>query len=253
MSLTRKILVIQATQDTVLDYNYHYELMKEIYRSLEVANSKLAFQVHEEGFRIENKNYKLFTNQLYIEKANYTKNGIEIRKGTKCKLTISGFDVIVKNIVLGFIKKDNVNLFNKKYKLLEVENDKKVKLDNITLYKVRNPIVATIHDTKGRIIFKSPFEEDYYKILANNLKRKYKLIHGKDYEGDLYFDIEDTFLVKKRLISNIKSKGMLIGYSNFELYMVANRDMQKVAYYCGFGSNNSLGMGMTTYITSRRN
>lgn len=252
MELTRKILVMEATSDILLDYNYHYELMKEIYRSLEISNSDLALQVHDKGFIIENKIYKLFTNQFFIENAEYTKDFIEIKKGTICKLTISGVKEVVKNIVFGFLEKENLNLFNNKFKILNVENDKKVKFDKITLYKARNPIVATRQNEKKNIIFVNPFEEDFYKILANNLKRKYKLIYNKDYEGELYFDIEDTFSVKKRLISNIKSKFMLIGYSGFELYLVADVDMQKVAYYCGFGSNNALGMGAVTYVTSRR-
>lgn len=252
MELTRKILILEATEDIVLDYNYHYELMKEIYKSLDVSDSKLAFKLHEEGYKVENKIYKLFTHQLYIERANYTKKGIEIKKGAKCKLTVSGIGKVVKNISLGLIKKGSLELFGKHYKVVDIENDRKVKFNNITLYKARNPIVATIQDEQKRIIFTNPLEEKYYEVLANNLKRKYKLVYNKEYEGELYFDIEDTLSIKKRLISNIKSRGMLIGYSGFEIYLVADEDMQKVAYYCGLGSNNALGMGMTTYITSRR-
>ncbi|HFK2988398.1 TPA: CRISPR-associated endoribonuclease Cas6, partial [Clostridioides difficile] len=32
----------------------------------------------------------------------------------------------------------------------------------------------------------------------------------------------------------------------------ANKDMQEVIYYCGLGEKNSIGMGLLTYITSRR-
>ena len=252
MQLTRKVIVVEANEDVVLDYNYHYELMKDVYRSLEVANPQLAHKTHDEGYKIENKIYKLFTHHLYIEKADYTSEGIKIKKGTKCKLTVSGVKEVIKNVVFGYIEKSSMDLFGTKYKVLEVQNDKKVKFNNITLYKMRNPLVATRQDENKRIIYMNPFEEDYYTVLANNLKRKYKLVYGKDYTGELYFDIEDTFSIKKRLISNIKENGILIGYSDFELYLVADKDMQKVAYYCGLGSNNSLGMGMGTFITSRR-
>lgn len=252
MKLTRKIIVLETTSNIKLNYNYYYELMKEIYKSLELSNSSYAMKIHDEGFRIENKIYKLFNHQLYIEQANYTSECIEIEKGSKCRLIISGLDEIVKNIVFGFLEKGNLELYNNTFKILNVENDKKVKFNQITLYKARTPIVATKQDENRKIIFTSPFEEDYYRILANNLLRKYKLIYNKDYEGELYFDIENTLNVKKRFISNIKSTSKLIGYSNFELYLVADTDMQKVAYYCGLGSNNSLGMGAVTFISSRR-
>lgn len=256
MDLTRKILVLEATSNMRLDYNYYYELMKEIYKSLELSNSELAIKVHDKGFGIENKIYKLFNHQFFIENALYTKEGIEIKKGAICKLSISGVNEIVKNIAFGFLEKGNLELFNNKFSILNIENDKNIKFNNITLYKVRNPIVATRQDSNKKIIFISPFEEDYYKVLANNLKRKYKLIYNKDYEGELYFDIEDTLNIKKRFIPNVKSKSksksILIGYTDFELYIVADKDMQKIAYYCGLGSSNSLGMGATTFITSRR-
>ena len=252
MELTKKILTMEATKDMLLNYNYHYELMKEIYTGLELSSPQLASKVHNDGFNIENKVYKLFNHQLFIEKARYTKEGIEIDKGSKCKLSISGEAEIVKNIVFGLLEKGTLELFDNVYKILNAENDRKIKFNNITLYKVRNPIVATRQDSNRRIIFINPFEEDYYRVLANNLKRKYKLIYNKDYEGELYFDIEDTLSVKKRFIPSIKSKSKLIGYTDFELYLVADEDMQKVAYYCGFGSNNSLGMGAVTFITSRR-
>ena len=91
-----------------------------------------------------------------------------------------------------------------------------------------------------------------YKILAHNLMRKYKLVYGKEYEGEIFFDIENTLKVKKKLISKIKSEFIIIGYSGFELFIEADKDMQKIAYYCGLGGYNSLGMGSVNYIMSRR-
>lgn len=252
MEFSRKIIIFQAVKDISLDYNYHYPLMIEIYKSLEISNPTLAKSLHDKGFRIENKTYKLFTNQFFIPNAKYTKDYIFIKKGTRCKLIVSGLNKIVKNIVFGFMDKGNLNLNQNIFEVLSVENDTKVRFDNITLYKVRNPIVATKQNEKRSIVYINPLDQDFYKVLANNLKRKYKLIYDKDYEGDLYFDIEDIFSIKKKLIKKIKSEYMIIGYHGFELYLEANKDMQQVAYYCGLGSYNSLGMGAITYITSRR-
>lgn len=252
MELTRKVLIMESMSNITLDYNYCYELMKEIYKSMELSNPEFAVKIHDEGFGVENKIYKLFNHQFFVENAKYTKEGIEIKKGAKCKLTISGVSEIIKNISFGFLEKGDLELFGNKFSVLNIENDRKVKFNNITLYKVRNPIVATRQDEDRRIVFMNPFEEGYYEVLANNLKRKYKLIYNKDYDGELYFDIEDTLSVKKRFIPNIKLKSKLIGYTDFELYLVADKDMQRVAYYCGLGSNNSLGMGAVTFITARR-
>ncbi|MEG1410509.1 MAG: CRISPR-associated endoribonuclease Cas6 [Terrisporobacter sp.] len=252
MELTRKVIILESTEDMILDYNYHYELMKEIYRAIELENKNKAEKLHNRGFIIENKRYKLFTNQLFIKDAEYLKEGIVISKNSKLKLTISGAKDIVNDVILGIVQNKQLKLFNNIFKVLNLENEKRIKFDSITLYRVRNPIVASIQNEKRQIVFMSPYQDKFFEVLANNLRRKYRLIYNKDYQGELYFDIEDIFSIKKRLISNIKTKGVVIGYSNFELYVQADVDMQKVAYYCGVGSNNSLGMGMMTYITSRR-
>jgi CRISPR-associated endoribonuclease Cas6 len=253
MELTRKVLIVESESDLILDYNYYYELMKEIYSAMKISNIKRTEKLHNEGYKIDNKIYKLFTSQLFIENATYQANGIVIKKGTKLRLMISGAKITVEDAISGFIKKGNLKLFKNYFKIVDMENDKKINLNEITLYKVRNPIVASIQDENKKIVYVSPYQQEvYFKILANNLKRKYKLIYNKEYEGELYFDVEDIFSIKKKLISNIKTKGILIGYSGFELYIQASKEMQRVAYYCGVGSNNSLGMGLMTYIMSRR-
>lgn len=42
-------------------------------------------------------------------------------------------------------------------------------------------------------------QEEFYKALHDNLGNKYKLIHNKEYTGELYFDIEDVLAVKKEI------------------------------------------------------
>lgn len=252
MELTRKIIILENECDLILDYNYNYELMKEMYNAMKTSNDKKASKIHDEGFKIENKIYKLFTHQLFIENAKYTKEGIVINKKSKLKLTISGAETVVKEIALGIFKNKGIRLNNSKMVLKDIESNKRTVLDNISLYKVRTPIVAAIQDENRKIKYISPYEEGFFRVLANNLRRKYKLIYNKDYEGELFFDIEELFNVKKKFISNIKNDGFIIGYSDFELYIQSDKDMQKVAYYTGLGSNNSLGMGLVTHIMSRR-
>ena len=95
-------------------------------------------------------------------------------------------------------------------------------------------------------------QEEFYKALYNNLIKKYKLIYKKDYKGELYFDIENILSIKKKYITNIKTKGFVIGYSDFEIFVQADKEMQNVIYHCGLGEKNSIGMGLVTHIMSRR-
>ncbi|WP_343109816.1 CRISPR-associated endoribonuclease Cas6, partial [Clostridioides difficile] len=195
----------------------------------------------------------LFNYTMMFEDAKYSKEGIHLNSRTKIRLILSGYDDILNNIIKGFIKCKVFKIYNIEFKLSNMDEDSKIGFNNITLYKVRSPIVASLYDLKSKKqVYLNPMQEEFYKALHDNLMKKYKLIYNKEYTGEVYFDIEDVLSVKKKYVTNIKGKGFVIGYTDFEIFVEADKDMQKVIYYCGLGEKNSIGMGLLTYITSRR-
>ncbi|MGO0906943.1 CRISPR-associated endoribonuclease Cas6 [Clostridioides difficile] len=253
MHLVRRYLILTVDNEVVLDYNYQYELMKRIYEAIEINDRRKALSLHNEGYKIDKKVFKLFNYTMMFEDAKYSKEGIHLNSRTKIRLILSGYDDILNNIIKGFIKCKVFKLYNIEFKLSNMDEDSKIGFNSITLYKVRSPIVASLYDLKSKKqVYLNPMQEEFYKALHDNLMKKYKLIYNKEYTGEVYFDIEDVLSVKKKYITNIKGKGFVIGYTDFEIFVEADKDMQKVIYYCGLGEKNSIGMGLLTYITSRR-
>ncbi|EGT3784186.1 TPA: CRISPR-associated endoribonuclease Cas6 [Clostridioides difficile] len=253
MHLVRRYLILTVDNEVVLDYNYQYELMKRIYEAIEISDRRKALSLHNEGYKIDKKVFKLFNYTMMFEDAKYSKEGIHLNSRTKIRLILSGYDDILNNIIKGFIKCKVFKLYNIEFKLSNMDEDSKIGFNSITLYKVRSPIVASLYDLKSKKqVYLNPMQEEFYKALHDNLMKKYKLIYNKEYTGEVYFDIEDVLSVKKKYITNIKGKGFVIGYTDFEIFVEADKDMQKVIYYCGLGEKNSIGMGLLTYITSRR-
>ncbi|MER0280149.1 CRISPR-associated endoribonuclease Cas6 [Clostridioides difficile] len=253
MHLVRRYLILTVDNEVVLDYNYQYELMKRIYEAIEINDRRKALSLHNEGYKIDKKVFKLFNYTMMFEDAKYSKEGIHLNSRTKIRLILSGYDDILNNIIKGFIKCKVFKLYNIEFKLSNMDEDSKIGFKSITLYKVRSPIVASLYDLKSKKqVYLNPMQEEFYKALHDNLIKKYKLIYDKEYTGEVYFDIEDILSVKKKYVTNIKGKGFVIGYTDFEIFVEADKDMQKVIYYCGLGEKNSIGMGLLTYITSRR-
>ncbi|HFL2405918.1 TPA: CRISPR-associated endoribonuclease Cas6 [Clostridioides difficile] len=253
MHLVRRYLILTVDDESVLDYNYQYELMKRIYEAIEINDRRKALSLHNEGYKIDKKVFKLFNYTMMFEDAKYSKEGIHLNSRTKIRLILSGYDDILNNIIKGFIKCKVFKIYNIEFKLSNMDEDSKIGFNNITLYKVRSPIVASLYDLKSKKqVYLNPMQEEFYKALHDNLMKKYKLIYNKEYTGEVYFDIEDVLSVKKKYVTNIKGKGFVIGYTDFEIFVEADKDMQKVIYYCGLGEKNSIGMGLLTYITSRR-
>ncbi|MBY2477204.1 CRISPR-associated endoribonuclease Cas6 [Clostridioides difficile] len=253
MHLVRRYLILTVDDEVVLDYNYQYELMKRIYEAIEINDRRKALSLHNEGYKMDKKVFKLFNYTMMFEDAKYSKEGIHLNSRTKIRLILSGYDDILNNIIKGFIKCKVFKIYNIEFKLSNMDEDSKIGFNNITLYKVRSPIVASLYDLKSKKqVYLNPMQEEFYKALHDNLMKKYKLIYNKEYTGEVYFDIEDVLSVKKKYVTNIKGKGFVIGYTDFEIFVEADKDMQKVIYYCGLGEKNSIGMGLLTYITSRR-
>lgn len=243
--LIKKVILLKG--EGLLDYNYNYGLMKNLYEALTCVDDKKALKLHDEGIKIDNKKFKLFNYTLAFDKGvKYLKDGIGFNKDNCIRLILSGDTSILSPMIKGLIQKTKIVIKNTELNIVNMDNDKEFKFKNIMLYKVRSPIVETIYDGE-RIEYLNPCQENWYSALGNNLKRKYNAVYGEEYKDELYFDIEDILNVKKKMITGIK-KGFLIGYTDFEIFVQATPKMQKIAYNLGLGQNSSLGMGAISYI-----
>ena len=155
-------------------------------------------------------------------------------------------------MIKGIIKVGKLNLFGCQLEPTELLNDEPIKFKNKMLYKVCSPIVEKTYDAEKSITrYTNPMQKEFYTALAQNLKRKYKLIYDKEYEGELHFDIDNTLKIKNKAINLIKGNGQIKGTGKYEIWVQADRDMQRVVYYCGLGQNNSTGAGFLNYIVGR--
>ena len=104
MNLARRQLILKVKNEVTLEYNYHYELMKKLYEALTVEDKAKAKLLHEEGFKVDNKKFKLFNYSLLVENADYKENGISFNQDNVIKLILSGKKEIVNSIILGLVK-----------------------------------------------------------------------------------------------------------------------------------------------------
>lgn len=106
MKLIRRIIQLKATTNIELPYDYHYELMKKIYEVFTLSNEELAIKIHAEGYKADEKIYKLFNHEFFAYGAEYKEDNIKVKKDSSCILVISGEQKNVDSIVLGFLQKE---------------------------------------------------------------------------------------------------------------------------------------------------
>lgn len=247
--LCRKQVILKALADSSLDYNYNYELMKNIYKAVDTMDKLKGQLLHESGFIVDGKKFKLFTFTLLFKGATFKKQSIDVCYGDTVTLVVSGKQEIVEDIIKALELKKVLKIFDTSLEVAEVLTDKRVYLKKTTLYKTYSPIIESIHDGE-KIVYLAPNQSKFYNALAQNLLRKYRLIYGEEYTGELYFDIENVLTIKNKNIHNIKGN-FAKGYGNYNIWIEADIKMQKIAYYLGIGQKNAMGAGCLGFITGR--
>jgi len=246
--LSRKVIVIKSLQDGYLNYDYQYEVSKIIYNKITLFDKEYAKMLHDEGNKStddKGKKFKLFNFALMFKDKKMVSEGIKLYKDDTIELIISGQNKVINALLQGLIINKKFNISNMIFDVSTIKNDKKVKFNKINIYKAITPMVESIYD--NGIKYLNPYQIEYYNAIKQNLNRKYSIIYGKDYTGELKIMIEDILKVKEKTF-NIK-QGYIRGYAKFEVLVQSDKDMQKVAYYCGLGQNSSLGAGFLDYIT----
>ncbi|MDO5517896.1 MAG: CRISPR-associated endoribonuclease Cas6 [Clostridium sp.] len=250
--LVKRVIVLKSYVQSRIKYNYNYDVMKILYELMTVENPIKALKIHDNGYAIGRKKLKLFNFHLiFDDKVEYKKDFIELDKDSELRIAVSGVDEIVNLILKGLITSNRIKLNDADYKVISIENDKRIRFDEVTLYKVRTAVVEAIQDSDRNQIYTDIFQNEFYTTLAGNLKSKYKAVYKKDYTGELFFDIENLLNAKRKYIE-IKPNSAVTGYSDFEIFVQADKDMQKIVYYLGLGKSNSLGFGSVSYINSMK-
>lgn len=120
------------------------------------------------------------------------------------------------------------------------------------IYRMNTPITAYLTEDNFRKYY-SAYDSEFNVLIENNLRKKYALVYGKDYGGELSFSAVNpdrcrkcVTKFKKKDTSDDRGEKYLIEYITAyygEYRLIADGDMQRIAYLCGLGGKNSQGFG----------
>lgn len=247
--LQRIELIMEAKQNTLLPYDYNYQIGCEIYKKINEMDSAFCSLYHTEGLRKNKKqrNFKLLNPLLQFDNATMDKEGIILNQGDKVKLIIGGSQKIINIILNGFYQNNKLNINGEIFEFIDAKVIKMPQFKQVGLYKVESALIEYIQDENKKAQPIDIMNPKYIQAIKQNLKRKYQLIYNKEYIGELKIGIEDFLKIKPKSV-NIKGY-KIYGFGKFNVLIQADKDMQKVAYCCGLGSHNMYGAGFLKYIT----
>ena len=232
-----------------LELPIHYNHMVQGFIYKNISNKDFREFLHEEGFKDNNRRFKLFTFSRLMGK-------YEFNKSKKTITFIDTFDLVVCSIIDDFINdfvktclfSENLYLNNQKISVIGVETSRESNLGESVKVITLSPVVtySTVSiEGKKKTIYHSPEDKIFQKHIKENLIKKANAIGEKI--DDEYFEIK--ILDRNKLKENAAYfKDIYIkGYSGtFEIK--GNSKLISLALNCGIGVKNPQGFGCIELI-----
>ena len=167
------LIELQKIDQFILPVNYNYLLQSMIYNLLK-NKEDLSAQLHERGYQLEDKHFKLFTFSLL--QGQYKMRGKRIEFLDKVRFEIRTIDQsILLTIAETLSNLDELRIGRNLVKILNVKIEQK-KLTE-TSYKIRmtSPLVVRSTDAETKkTLYYNPFDTEFHSRIMENFARKYQ-------------------------------------------------------------------------------
>ncbi len=261
-----KLLLEREDKNRFIPINYQYELSSAIYRVIERGNKEFSEFLHDEGYRLGNKSFRLFTfSRLFLDnqKAHLNQGRLE-HIGQNAELYVSFLidrvaEEFIKGLFLGqqFYLGDQISGAN--YRVSKIESTGPVFFQQKMHYRCVSPILIKEKRADGGENYLDPGHAKYGEYLVQNLISKWaaQAMAGVELSKVTFENLAYRFEPVGKIYKNgvvIKQmtpqESKLIGYS-FEFIFDAPVELHEIGYYSGFGHLNSQGFGCVEVKNSK--
>lgn len=246
--------------------SYNYIIHGAIYKLLSQSSQKFTKWLHQRGFVTDDgRSLKLFTfSKLFFERLRVEKDVIHASGWAKLLFSTPVDDKIITNIIMGMLNRNFLTLADRFYKTDFIINRINMIPDpdfSTNDFIMLSPTTSsTMNELNGKLrtYYYRPDDTELPLSLQRNLKSKYKLIHSKNYQGELHISLDNKYLERKRkkgvtkLITIKKGSNQETKVKAFTvpLKIIGTKEIKKVAYDCGIGEKNSMGFGMIDVVNN---
>ncbi|NLO90101.1 MAG: CRISPR-associated endoribonuclease Cas6 [Clostridia bacterium] len=228
---------------------YGHLLQGMIYHQMD--DPALRSYLHEQGFVLEKRHFKLFTfSRLMGKKTVYDRKTRRLILDPPIRLTIcSPIPFILQELGTGILRKGKVRIGSAFLEVKEMATAApKVSKNTIRVRMLSPLVVYSTYSRGGRkyTYYYSPYEERFSELIAGNLEKKYLLVHGRTCISDgltvrpVKVDERD---MKVTYYKETVVKGWLGEYE-----LSGEPELLQLALDAGLGAKNSQGYGCCSLV-----
>lgn len=239
------IITFDGPEQVAIPVEYGYLLQGLIYKHID--NSTLRGYLHEQGFALGKRHFKLFTfSRLIGETISYDRLSRKLILKPPLKIVIcSPMTIILQEIGTGLLRQGQVRLGDVFLEVVEMATLTPKVRENAIRVKMLSPMVVYSTFVEGGekryTYYYSPFEDRFNELIMFNLAKKYLLIYGKTASTEGFIIRPVKVGDKDHKITYYKGTWIKGWMGEYEIS--GDPKLLQVALDAGLGSKNSQGYG----------
>lgn len=249
-----KLKLTAVKRATLLPLNYQYAIASLIYATLGNASAEFASRLHDDGYSVEGRKFKLFTfSRLTTCRARITGDKLLLEDPTVILQISSPVAEFIEHFVAGLFQSETFEIAGAHFSLEQAETLPMPTITSRMSFRALSPVTESVGEGQKHPRFLSP-EDDWSEIVQRNLIRKYHALHGHDpTDTQLVWTWDQAYLADTTKrgrrastltdIRGIKIRGWLAPFT-----VEGSKELIELGYECGYGSRNSMGHGMAEFM-----
>jgi len=236
----------------ILPINYQYESSAAIYRILSAANIEYSNWLHDNGFTIEGKRFKLFTfSRFKIEKRKIFPDVGRIAilcNNVEWQITFLP-EKSTKKFIQGLFANQTFEIGDKKsvvqFKVRGVEMLPSPEYSDEMEFSTMSPICLRYRHEDGKSEYLSPTDEKARQAIMTGLLSRYESFYRKSFAEPFDFDFQPLSEPKSVLVTlkadtpeQTKVRGFMCKFK-----MKAPVELMRIMYESGIGEECAQGFG----------
>ena len=224
-----------------IPFNYNHIVSSIIYNK--IADLDLAHELHTSN------SFKFFNfSQLNIPNRKIAKDGIISKDGVVNFYLSSPDDLLIKNLVSGFVDDLEIKFKNEKLIVEKIEALKTPDFNEKSEFKTISPINIRDVNEENKRIDLAPSDK-FFKGIENNLIKKYCIFNNLESTDKKIKVYSEMANVKRKRITIPKGPNTTFHRAYMmDLILEGDVELIEFAYDVGLGEKNSMGFGMIKYI-----
>jgi len=223
----------------LLPVHYNHLLQYLLYKLLPAS---LATHLHDQGFPYEKRTFKLFTFSRILNKG--SAHSGKLRFGHCFSfLFATPKEEIIENLLRGAFCEHRFDLQGQPVVLSAVEVVPPTPLGESLFLRFLSPVTIYHTTPEKKTLFVYPEDSGFERLLLENARKKYHLLHGKDPQ-DLSFSLRPHRFSPQKNKVVVLFKGTPIEAWTGIFAFRGNPELLAATYETGLGNKNSAGFGM---------